>query len=81
MTASNSASAHFQYTVVIERDGDGYSAYFPDAPGCFTQGDTLDEVRANAREALELYLQVLRDKGEAVPPPSALTEKISVKAS
>ena len=70
-----------EYTVVIERDGDGYSAYFPDAPGCFTQGDTLDEVRTNAREALELYIQVLRDKGEPVPAPAALTEKIVVKAS
>jgi len=81
MTATKASSEQYQYTVVIERDGDGYSAYFPDAPGCFTQGDTLDEVRANAREALELYVQILRNKGEPIPIPSALTEKVSVKAS
>jgi predicted RNase H-like HicB family nuclease len=70
-----------EYAVIIERDGDGYSAHFPDLPGCFTQGDSVEEVRSNAREALELYVQVLRDKGEPIPAPNAMIEKLSIKAS
>jgi predicted RNase H-like HicB family nuclease len=70
-----------EYTVIIERDGDGYSAHFPDLPGCFTQGDTIEEVRANAREALDLYVQVLRKKGEPIPEPSTVIEKVALRAS
>jgi len=34
-----------------EPDAGGYSASIPALPGCHTQGETLDEVRANPREA------------------------------
>jgi len=39
-----------------ERDG-GYSASAPALPGCFSQGDTLDEAIKNAKEAIDLYLE------------------------
>ena len=81
MGAQPTSAKTREYTVVIERDGDGFSAHFPDLPGCYTQGDTIEEVRLNAREALELYFQVLLEKGEPIPPPSAMSEKVSIKAS
>jgi predicted RNase H-like HicB family nuclease len=34
----------------------GYSAEVPALPGCYTQGETLDEVQANLREAIEGWL-------------------------
>ena len=40
----------------------GYSAEVPALPGCFTQGETLDEVRANLREAIEGWLAVAHDR-------------------
>lgn len=47
-----------KFTVVIERDADGgYVASVPELPGCHTQGETLRELRANAREAIALYLE------------------------
>lgn len=70
-----------EYTAVIERDGEGYSVHFPDVPGCFTQGDTLEEARANASEALKEYLDVLRELGKPLPEPSTAVESIRVKAS
>lgn len=39
----------------------GYSAAIPALPGCHTQGETLDEVRANLREAAEGWLAVAHD--------------------
>lgn len=45
-----------------EPDAGGYSASIPVLPGCHTQGETLDEVRANLREAAEGWLAVAHDK-------------------
>lgn len=46
------------YILVVEGDAErGYSAYFPDVPGCVTAGDSLDEIRRLAAEALEFHLE------------------------
>ena len=44
----------------------GYHVYAPDLPGLHTQGDTLDEATENAREALELYVEGLREDGRSL---------------
>jgi predicted RNase H-like HicB family nuclease len=44
-----------------EPDAGGYSASIPALPGCHTQGETLDEVRANLREAAEGWLAVAHE--------------------
>jgi predicted RNase H-like HicB family nuclease len=51
--------------VRAEPDAGGYSASIPALPGCHTQGETLDEVRANLREAAEGWLAVAHDDGLA----------------
>jgi predicted RNase H-like HicB family nuclease len=38
-----------------------YYAYCPELEGCQTQGDTLEEVLANIKEAIELYLETLSE--------------------
>lgn len=48
-----------------EPDVGGYSASIPALPGCHTQGETLDEVRANLREAAEGWLAVAHEDGLA----------------
>ena len=58
-------------TVVLERDADGgFIAHVAELPGCISQGDSLPEVRANIREAIELYLE--DDPGPAVEFPRDL---------
>ena len=73
------------YTMVIEpaEDGEGpyFGAYFPDLPGCTTLGKNLEELRENAREAVTLHIQALRETGQPVPKPNISVEIISVKAS
>ncbi|PSB22044.1 type II toxin-antitoxin system HicB family antitoxin [Phormidesmis priestleyi ULC007] len=51
----------YQINVVIEKDASGYYAYCPQLKGCQTQGDTLEEVQANIKEAVELYLETLSE--------------------
>lgn len=61
-----------KYVYIIERADDGsYSAYVPDLPGCTTSGKTMDEVKALIKEAVETYIDSLREHGEAVPPPTS----------
>jgi predicted RNase H-like HicB family nuclease len=52
----------YKVSVIIEKDKYGYYAYSPELEGCQTQGDSLDEVVANMREAVELYLETLTDE-------------------
>jgi predicted RNase H-like HicB family nuclease len=60
------------YIAVIERTKSGtYSAYFPDFAGCVTAGDDLEEVLANAREALAFHVEGMREDGTEVPEPGA----------
>ncbi|MFZ1103308.1 MAG: type II toxin-antitoxin system HicB family antitoxin, partial [Hyphomicrobiaceae bacterium] len=57
-----------RYTVVLEQEPDGgYSVSVPALPGCHSQGDTRDEALANIREAIELYIETLREAGERIP--------------
>jgi predicted RNase H-like HicB family nuclease len=59
-----------KYRIVLEQDEDGvFVAEAPALPGCVTQGDTREQALANAREAVELYLESLRENGEPGPPP------------
>jgi predicted RNase H-like HicB family nuclease len=44
-----------------EPEAGGYSASIPALPGCHTQGETLEEVRANLREAAEGWLAVAHE--------------------
>jgi predicted RNase H-like HicB family nuclease len=47
-----------RYTVILEQEPDhGFVAIVPALPGCVSQGDTREQVRANIREAIELYVE------------------------
>ena len=50
---------HRKISIVIEKDENGYYAYSPELPGCQTQGDTFEEVKANIDEAVALYFETL----------------------
>lgn len=55
---------NYKVSIVVEKDADGYFVYCPELQGCHTQGDTLDEVMANIREAIELCLETLSPAAE-----------------
>lgn len=50
------------YKVVIEKGEDGYLiAEVPELPGCYSQGETLEELIGNIKEAIELYLESVKE--------------------
>jgi predicted RNase H-like HicB family nuclease len=62
----------YVFPVVIEKDRfedgrEAYSADCPSLPGCHSWGHTYHEALANIREAVELYIAALREKGEPIP--------------
>ncbi|MGK7885647.1 MAG: type II toxin-antitoxin system HicB family antitoxin [Crocosphaera sp.] len=52
----------YKINVVIEKDEYGYYAYCPQLEGCQTQGDTIEEIKTNITEAIELYLSTLSEE-------------------
>ena len=58
-----------RYAVVIEKTETGYSAWVPDLPGCVSVGRTREEMNRNIREAIELYLDELREQGAPIAAP------------
>lgn len=47
--------------VLQPSDEGGFTAMVPALPGCISEGDTREEALANAREAIELYLEPVDD--------------------
>lgn len=69
-------------SVVIEKDEYGYYAYCPELEGCQTQGDSLDEIMANIKEAIELYLETLSDDEKmAYLSKEIITTSLEVKVA
>ena len=68
-----------KYVVIIEETlNGGFSAYVPDLPLCFTVGETIDEVKANIKDAVELYLEEMQSDGLAAPKPSVQAALVEV---
>ena len=44
----------------------GYGVFVPALPGCYSQGETLEEAQRNIREAIELHVEALRNEGDPI---------------
>ncbi len=56
------------WQVIIYPGEDGFFvAECPSLPGCISQGKTREEAIANIREAIQLYIEVLEEKGKQIP--------------
>ena len=59
------------FKVFLEPDETGgYVVSCPSLQGCYSQGETIEEALANIREAIQLCLDELRERGEPLPDPS-----------
>jgi predicted RNase H-like HicB family nuclease len=59
---------HYEFTAVIERDGDWYIAYCPEVAGANGQGRTKDEANQSLTKAVALVLEDRRADGASVAP-------------
>lgn len=69
-----------EYTVIYEQRVTNWGAIVADMPGCVSIGDTFEEVQRNVREAIELYLEVLEERGEPVPEPRFTSGRVKIAA-
>jgi predicted RNase H-like HicB family nuclease len=62
-----------RYTLLLIPDPDagGYTVEVPALPGCITEGDTLEEAVANAREAIAVWIKSAEKHGEEIPEEKA----------
>jgi antitoxin HicB len=56
----------------------GFTVTCPKLPPVVTYGETLEEAQANAREAIELCLAVMREDGQPIPPPTGISPLRSI---
>jgi predicted RNase H-like HicB family nuclease len=75
--------SQYQYTIILHPDPEegGYTVTVPALEGCVTQGETIEEAIAMARDAIQLFVETLQAEGLPVPEereqPQALTISIA----
>ena len=68
-----------EYEIVLQPEPEGgYSVFVPELPSVATQGETVEEAHAMAKEAIEGYLEVMREEG--LPIPSVQRGRVAVQA-
>ena len=73
---------YYTFQIVIEKEpeGEGYFAYSPTLPGCFSNGKTIEEAKRNIREAIQLHVESVREHQQIVPQQESIVhvEELSV---
>ncbi|KPP83051.1 MAG: DNA-binding protein, CopG family [Oceanicaulis sp. HLUCCA04] len=61
------------FIAIVHRDAeDVFGAFFPDVPGCYASGSTLDTLLHDAAHALRAHLDALEDFGKPLPAARSL---------
>ena len=70
------------YRILLRKETEGgYTVTVPSLPGCVTYGETVEEAVEMAKEAIEVYLESLREHGEEIPTEEGTLEyTLMVKA-
>ena len=67
-------NSKYAYPAIFTPDGGGYSICFPDIPGCYTCGDSLEEGILMATDVLALMLYEYEHENEPIPAPSEIKD-------
>lgn len=60
----------YNYKLLLRNEPEGgYTVIVPALPGCITYGENVDVAITMAKEAIELYIEELKDHGELIPGP------------
>lgn len=63
----------YRFSVVIEKDHDGYFASCLELQGCYTQGETYEEVVESIRDAIRLHVEDRLASGEEISQPESVS--------
>lgn len=56
-----------QVILIPDVEEGGYVVEVPSLPGCYSQGDTIDEALENIKDAIQGYIELLEEDGLPVP--------------
>ena len=68
-----------RYAIVIYKANGTYSAHVIDVDGCIATGRTIEETKANMRDALEFHFEGMIENRETIPEPGAIVEYVEVE--
>ena len=63
----------YRFSVIVEKDKDGYFAFALELQGCYSQGDTYEETLENIRDAIRLHVEDRLESGEEVLQPESVS--------
>ncbi|MBI2304348.1 MAG: type II toxin-antitoxin system HicB family antitoxin [Chloroflexi bacterium] len=70
-----------EYSVILHKaEEGGFWVEVPALPGCYSQGESPEEALTNVKEAIELYVEVLRDDDQPIPRDEEVVFKVVVAA-
>lgn len=58
---------NYRFSIVTEKDKDGYFAFCPELQGCYAQGDTYEKAIENIKDAVKLHVEDRIDAQEHLP--------------
>jgi antitoxin HicB len=65
--------------IVLYQDEDGmWCVRVPSLPGCFTQGQTMEEAIENAKDAITVYIESLIEDGLPVPEENSFVMQLDI---
>jgi predicted RNase H-like HicB family nuclease len=64
---------NYRFSVVVEKDKDGYYAFVPELQGCYSQGNTYEETMDNIGDAIRLHIEDRLQAGESIDSPESIS--------
>lgn len=63
----------YKFSVIVEKDIDGYFVFCPELQGCYTQGNTYEEALENIKDAIRLHIEDRIESGEEIPQADSVS--------
>jgi predicted RNase H-like HicB family nuclease len=70
-----------RHALLYQDEDQQWVASVPSLPGCISQGATRAEALQNIAEAMELWIECMRDRGEVIPPEGETFEVVRLNAA
>ena len=64
---------NYRFSIIVEKDEDGYFASCNELQGCYTQGETYEQVMENIKDAIQLHIEDRIETGEEISQPQNIS--------
>ena len=62
-------SLTYRLEIIPDREEGGFTAWYPELPGCVTSAETMEGIIANAEEAKRVWLEAVLQDGVSISEP------------